>query len=154
MGSIHPNAQSAFFDSHKGNIDLVKPFLVGFDIKAAYEKHLSNTVVYAYILKAEEYMKEAFGLEKDILLMYSPFEKMEPRSIQALDELFRIYPFAGRVDTLNCFLLSDDDDVEKWIQETAIIENVRIIIPFSRTEVLSNKDNQWFIRNKLNRFSR
>ncbi len=152
MGSIHPNAQSAFFDSHKGNIDLVKPFLVGFDIKAAYEKHLSNTIVYAYILKAEEYMKEAFGLEKDILLMYSPFEKMEPRSIQALDELFRIYPFAGRVDTLNCFLLSDDDDVEKWIQETAIIENVRIIIPFSRTEVLSNKDNQWFIRNKLRKY--
>lgn len=153
MGSIHPNAQYAFFDSHKGNSDLVKIFLNGgFDIKAAYEKHLSNTLVYAYILKAEDYIKETFGLEKDILLMYSPFEKMEPRSIQALDELYKVYPFAGRVDTLNCFLLSDDNEVESWIKETAISEAVRIIVPFSKSEVQINKNDPWYIRNKLRKY--
>lgn len=152
MGTIHPDAQRAFFDSHRGNSDLIKLFLTGFDIKAAYEKHLSNTNVYAYILKAEDFMKEAFGFEKDILLMYSPYEHMEPRSIQALDELFHLYPFAGRVDTLNCFLLSDDENVEAWVKESANSENVRIIIPFSKSEVLANKDDPWYVRNKLRKY--
>lgn len=152
MGTIHPDAQRAFFDTHRGNSDIIKLFLTGFDIKAAYEKHVSNTNVYAYILKAEDYMKESFGFEKDILLMYSPYERIEPRSIQALDELFRCYPFAGRVDTLNCFLLSDDENVETWVNESANSENVRIIIPFSKSEITSNKNDQWYIRNKLRKY--
>lgn len=152
MGTIHPDAQRAFFDNHRGNSDLIRLFLTGFDIKAAYEKHVSNTIVYAYILKAEDYMKEAFGFEKDILLMYSPYERMEPRAIQALDELFHCYPFAGRVDTLNCFLLSDDENVETWVKESANSENVRIIIPFSKSEISSNKNDQWYVRNKLRKY--
>lgn len=152
MGSIHQDAQRAFFDNHRGNSDLVKLFLTGFDIKAAYEKHLSNTIIYAYILKAEDFMKEAFGFEKDILLMYSPYEHMEPRSIQAMDELFHLYPFRGRVDTLNCFLLSDDENVETWVKESAYSENVRIIIPFSKNEVVSNRNDQWYVRNKLRKY--
>ena len=152
MGNILPDAQRAFFDNHKGNSDLMKLFLVGFDITAAYEKHISNTTIYAYILKAEDYMKESFGFEKDILLMYSPFEKMEPRSVQALDELFRIYPFAGRVDTLNCFLLSDDENTEEWVKESANSKNVRIIIPFSKKEIITNKDDPWYVRNKLRKY--
>lgn len=149
MGLIHQDAQRAFFDSHRGNSNLIKLFLTGFDIKAAYEKHVSNTTVFAYILQAEDFMKEAFGFEKDMLLMYSPYKKMEPRAIQAMDELFHLYPFAGRVDTLNCFLLSDDENVEAWVKESANSENVRIIIPFSRNEALSNKGDPWYIRNKL-----
>lgn len=152
MGSIHQDAQRAFFDIHKGNADLIKLFLSGFDITAAYEKHVSNTKVYAYILKPEAFMKEAFGFEKDILLMYSPYETIEPRAIQALDELFHLYPFVGRVDTLNCFLLSDDENVETWVKESANSESVRIIIPFSKSEILSNKGNAWLIRNKLRNY--
>lgn len=152
MGTIHPDAQRVFFDTHIGNSELIKPFLSGFDIMAAYEKHLSNTTVYAYILKAERFMKEAFGFENDVLLMYTPYDHMEPRSIQALDELFRIYPFSGRVDTLNCFLLSDDDNVETWVHESANSEAVRIIIPFSKNEILTNKSDPWYIRNKLRKY--
>ena len=152
MGTIHPDAQRVFFDTHKGNSEIINPFLTGFDITAAYEKHLSNTTVFAYILKAESFMREAFGFEKDVLLMYTPFERMEPRSIQALDELFRINPFYGRVDTLNCFLLSDDNNVETWVRESANSETVRIIIPFSKREIQSNKSDPWYIRNKLRKY--
>lgn len=152
MGTILPDAQRAFFDNHRGNSDLIKLFLTGFDITAAYEKHVANTIVFAYILKAEDFMKEAFGFEKDILLMYSPYEQMEARSIQALDEVLRLHPFAGRVDTLNCFLLSDDENVETWVKENAFSKKVRIIIPFSKSEVQSNKNDQWYVRNKLRRY--
>ena len=105
-------------------------------------------------------MKEAFGFEKDILLMYSPYDNMEPRSIQALFELYHIYPFSGRVDSLNCFLLSDDDNVETWVnnnvetwgEKTENNKPVRIIVPFSKSEVLSNKSDQWYVRNKLRKY--
>lgn len=111
MGIIHQEAQNAFFNNHKGNADIVKIFLNGFDISFATERHISNTMVYAYILKPEDYMKESFGFEKEVLLIYSPYDHMEARAIQAIDELYRQYPFSGRVDALNCFFLSDDIDV-------------------------------------------
>lgn len=152
MGIIKPEAQRNFFDVHKGNADLIKLFLNGFDISAAYEKHISNTVVYAYILKPETFMQESFGFDKELLLVYSPFEHMEPRSIQAIDEIYRIYPFSGRVDALNCFFLSDDENVEEWIKSSASSESVRIIIPFSSKEITANKNDTWYLRNKLRRY--
>ena len=67
MGIIKSEAQRAFFDSHRINADLVKLFLNGFDITFACEKHISNTFIYAYILKPEDFMKESFGFEKEML---------------------------------------------------------------------------------------
>ena len=96
MGIIKSEAQRAFFDSHRSNADLVKLFLNGFDITFACEKHISNTFIYAYILKPEDFMKESFGFEKEMLLVYSPYSQMEPRSIQAIDELCRHYPVPSR----------------------------------------------------------
>ena len=152
MGIIHQNAQQAFFDSHPDNADLVRIFLTGFDISFACEKHMSNTTVYAYILKPEDFMKDAFGFDKEMLLVYSPYDRIEPRAIHAIDELYRQYPFIGRVDMLTCFFLSDDSDVENWIRTSAISENIRVIIPFSKQEAVSNRTDAWYIRNKLRRY--
>lgn len=152
MGIIKSEAQRAFFDSHRSNADLVKLFLNGFDITFACEKHISNTFIYAYILKPEDFMKESFGFEKEMLLVYSPYSQMEPRSIQAIDELYRHYPFSGRVDTLNCFFMSDDINAEEWIKTSASSESVRIIVPFSTKEATDNKNDPWYIRNKLRKY--
>ena len=149
MGIIKPEAQRAFFADHSGNAELLKLFLNGFDISFACERHLSNTTVYAYILKPEDFMRESFGFDKEMLLVYSPFSQMESRSIQAIDELYRVYPFAGRVDTLTCFFMSDDSEVESWIKASASNEAMRILIPFSSQEAAANKSDQWYIRNKL-----
>ena len=152
MGSIRQEAQGAFFSNHKDNAEMVKIFLHGFDITFAAEKHISNTTVYAYILKPEDFMKESFGFEKEIMLIYSPYDHMEARAIQAIDELYRQYPFSGRVDALNCFLLSDDADVENWMKTSASSEIVRIIVPFSSKEVSENKNDPWYVRNKLRKY--
>ena len=53
---------------------------------------------------------EQFGFEKEILLAYAPYPKMEPRSLQALQNVLMKYPFHNRVDTLSCFFISDDND--------------------------------------------
>lgn len=152
MGIIKPEAQRAFFADHSGNAELLKLFLNGFDISFACERHLSNTTVYAYILKPEDFMRESFGFDKEMLLVYSPFSQMEPRSIQAIDELYRVYPFAGRVDTLTCFFMSADSEVESWIKASASNEAMRILIPFSSQEAAANKSDQWYIRNKLRKY--
>ena len=152
MGVIRSEAQRNFFSLHKGNADLIKLFLNGFDISAAYEKHITNTTVYAYILKPETFMQESFGFDKELLLVYAPFEHMEPRSIQAIDEIYRTFPFSGRVDALNCFFLSDDENVEEWFRSSASNLSVRIIVPFSTKEITVNKHDSWYLRNKLRRY--
>ena len=63
-------------------------------------------VIFAYMLKPENFVSEAFGLEKEILLAVSPYDEFQPRSLQAVNLLFNIFPFKNRIDTLNCFVIS------------------------------------------------
>lgn len=81
MGIIKSEAQRAFFDSHRSNADLVKLFLNGFDIAFACEKHISNTFIYAYILKPEDFMKESFSYTINIQHLLSLVKLLNPRRI-------------------------------------------------------------------------
>jgi hypothetical protein len=152
MGEIKREAYIAFFETHKKNNELIKMFLNGFNITFASEKHVSNTNVYAYILQPEDFMKEAFGFDRELLLVYSPYNHAEPRSLQAIDELYHQYPFSNRVDSLNCFFMSDDINIEDWLRTSASGENMRIIVPFSSTESKNFKNDPWYIRNKLRKY--
>ena len=149
MGNIRQEVQKAFFENHREVEKFIKVFLNGFDISFAAEKHCVNTVVSAFILKPEEFMAGAFGFDKEILLVYSPFTKVEPRLFQAIEEIYKTSPFEGRVDTLNCFLLSKDENVEERIKSSLNSENLRIIVPFSVKEAQENMRDSWYVRNKL-----
>ena len=53
---------------------MLKPFLCGFDITYAEKKSLNNTTLFAYLLKPEQYLSEAFGIDKEVILAYSPYD--------------------------------------------------------------------------------
>ena len=62
-------------------------------------------MISAFLLKPEQYIVEAFGIDKEILLAYSPYDTLQPRALQAVNMLFDIFPFKNRIDTLNCFFI-------------------------------------------------
>jgi hypothetical protein len=76
---------------------------------------------------------------------------MEPRTLQAVEQIYSQSPVKGRVETLNYFLISEADDVKQWLDSYASSrQESRIIVSFTKHELESNKGNSWFIRNKLN----
>lgn len=133
---------------------MLKPFLSGFDISYAENKSINNTNLFVYLLKPERAISEAFGIDKEILLAYSPHQTLEPRSIQAVNMVFDIFPFKNRVDTLNCFVISKDAQIVGCVGENAFTEEkTRCIVPFIYDELLRNQNDNWFVRNQLRKYS-
>ena len=150
MGNIVSDVKSIYLSTHADQADMLKPFLNGFDITYAEEKRLNNTIIFAFLLKPEQYISEAFGIDKEILLAYSKYEILQPRALQAVDMLFDIFPFKNRVDTLNCFFISKDRAVAENAGVTSFTDNrSRSIVPFIYDDLITNQNDSWYVRNVL-----
>lgn len=150
MGRIKQDVIDNFLSKYPEQEDILKPFLSGFDVTYAERKEINNTTVFSYMIKPENFMKEAFGLEKEILLVYSPFDNLEARALQAANMLFKTFPYMNRIDTLNVFVVSKDKNIEDY---AGIIpfseEDSRSIVPFVYSELISNSNDSWYIRKIL-----
>lgn len=149
MGIIKENANEKYFSKHQDVRKIIAPFLSGFSINYADEQHVSNTVIAFFILEPEDYMKEAFGFEKEIAVFYSAFEHLEPRAMQAISYLMDVYPLKNRVDNLNYILVSLDQEIDAWLKRYFFgNENNNIVIPFHSNELITSTD-AWFVRNRM-----
>ena len=150
MGKILNDVRTAFLSQYPDQEKMLIPFLSGFDITYAEKKTLNNTVLFAYLLKPEQYLSDAFGIDKEVLLAFSPYEEIQPRALQAVNMLFEVFPFKNRVDTLNCFFVSKDPEVFSYAGVTSFSETEsRSIIPFVYNELISNTGDNWYVRNQL-----
>ena len=159
MGMIVTDVKNIYLEKHPEQINILKPFLNGFDVTYAEEKSLNNTKIYAFLLKPEEFISDAFGIDREILLAYSPYETLQPRSIQAVDMLFNVFPFKNRIDSLNCFLISRDKSVlenagfinfsNDHSRSIVSYDHSRSIVPFVYDDLIANKNDQWYVRNIL-----
>ena len=152
MGIIVNDVKNIFLQEYPEQEKILKPFLNGFDVTYSEKIEINNTVLFAYMLKPESFMKEGFGLDKEILLTYSPYDEFQPRALQGINMLFLSYPFRNRVDTLNCFVVSKDKAVFDYSGVTSFSENEsRSIVPFLLDDLYVNND-AWYLRNVLRKY--
>lgn len=150
MGNIITEVRDVYLVNHKDQFDILKPFLSGFDVTYAEKKHLNNTIIYAFLLKPENNITEAFGIDREIILAYSDFETLQPRALQAVDMLFNKFPFKNRVDSLNCFFVSKDRSILQNAGVTSFSDDrSRSIVPFVYADLIANINDSWYIRNIL-----
>lgn len=150
MGHIHEEVASGHLAQHASEADILKPFLSGFDITWATSKRAYNSFSSVYFLRPEKFIQEAFGFDFEIMLVYSPYPKMEPRSIQSAEQFLLDSPAKGRVDSVNFFLVSDDENVNEWTKNyLASRQESRIIVTFSKSELKNSSADAWFVRNRL-----
>lgn len=150
MGIIHEEVHRMVLAQYPDQVDMLKPFLYGFDVTYGERKKLNNTILFAYLLKPEDFIKNGFGIEKEMLLAFSMYEELQARAIQAVNMLFDIFPYRNRIDTLNCFFVSKDNKVLEYKGLTAFGEGCsRVIVPLVYAELLNNKNDSWYIRNQL-----
>ncbi|WP_133247605.1 ATP-binding protein [Pseudomonas sp. SDI] len=151
MGVIRTEVLEQHLKSHPKEKDILLPFLDGFDVTWGRRTRGFNTEVSIFFLSPEPHYKESYGFENEILLIYSPFQTMEPRTLQAVEQIFSAAPAKGRVETLNYFLVSDDENVAEWLDSfLSSRQEARIIVPFSISELDAAKGDNWFVRNRLN----
>lgn len=150
MGLIKKDVEDNHLAKHPQERELLTPFLDGFDVVWGNKIRAHNTEISVYFLLPLQHYKESFGFENEILLAYSPYGKMEPRALQAIEQFFSASPAKGRVETINYFLISDDVGVSEWLDAyVSSKQEAKIIVSFSKKEITDHKGDGWFLRNKL-----
>ena len=92
-------------------------FLGDFDVTWARREQRLGSEFSVYFLKPESEMGDAFGFNAEILAVYSPYRKLEPRALLNITEIMEVSPAKGRVDPTVVFLISDADDPVGWVAE-------------------------------------
>lgn len=64
MGTIKSEIMNHFLAEHPEQESILKPFLNGFDINYAEVKSINNTTIFSYMIKPEDFMKEALAWRK------------------------------------------------------------------------------------------
>lgn len=157
MGIVKEDVIYAHLSSHKEQEEFIRPFLNGFDINWARERISHNTRLSVYFLGPEAYFSSQFGFEQEVALFVSDYLSLEPRAMQAVDAIMSDDPAKGRVDPTTFIIISRDQDAKEWISNYLFSNpQTRIPVVFTVDELVSNRSNQWYVRNELSKqlFSR
>ena len=150
MGSIRKEVREKYLNYYSDEEKLLKPFLAGFHVTYAARFKDANTELSIFFLNPENHIKEGFCLNNEILLAYAPYDRMEPRTMQALEKCLSTFPAKGRVDRMTVFLISDNLKIFDWLN-SYISENQesRIIVAFTSDELKAYMGDSCFVRNIL-----
>lgn len=153
MGIIHSEVYYKHLEYYPEEESILKPFLNGFDITFASRRKAFNTELSVYFFKAEKNIEEAYGISREILVVYAPYNKLEPRTIQAAESFLKEPIAFGRVENLNFFVISDDNNIDDWIKKyvTEYPES-RVIIGFSSKDLREAKGDAYYVRRVLNKY--
>ena len=124
-------------------------FQSAFDITWAHRRRAHGSNYSVYLIKPEPATEETFGVNREVLLVYSPYEKLEARCLQSIDQFINDDPARGRVDRLFNILVSDDPNAASWVSEYASTNEARTTVAFNAAELSNTKSNAWFVRNKI-----
>ena len=140
MGSIDPAVLNGIVKDEPQLERLLRPFLVDFDISWGAKHSSRNTILYQFIAKPSQIFSETFGLEFELLLVYTPFTSMQARAMQAIDSLYHSAPAKGRVENLVCIVISDDRNAKKWINTYSTeYQDLRTYVVFVKDDLIASK---------------
>jgi hypothetical protein len=114
------------------------------------DRRLVNTDIYVALLQPSREISETFGFDKEIPIFVSLYPKLQPRSMQALEQVCSEHPLAGRIDPAVVFFHSPDPNVENWLaQYQSENPESRIVVPITKKVLDDAIDDRWSLVNCL-----
>ena len=120
MGRIVPEVKTGHLTRYPDEESILRPFVQNFDVTWASRRHAFGSDLSVYFLKPEKHMERAFGFESEILAVYSQYDALQPRTLQAIDKFLSDEPARGRVDTMITFLISEAAEPASWVKQYMI----------------------------------
>ena len=150
MGQYVSEVRTGHFATHPDEESLLRAFLENFDVTWASKRRAFGSDLSVYFLKPEPHMERAFGFASEILAVYSPYDELEPRTMQAIERFVSEEPARGRVDTMIAFLISEADDPVSWIKQymTSHPES-RLVAAFKADTLRERRERSWLVRSLL-----
>lgn len=150
MGLIKGDVESGTLLKRPADNALLAPFLSGFDVTWGGSKRAFGTNVTVYFLRPESFISQGFGIDQEVALFITDFPTIEPRVLQAIDQMLQEVPARGRVEQSVFFLISSDSRGREWMADYAANNpDARLSVVFDSNELLAALDNAWYVRNKI-----
>ena len=101
-----------------------------------------------FLMKPTPMFSEMFNIEREVIVVLSPYSRFEPRSLDAFDAAQREVSNL-RVESVCRVLISDDPDIERKVTDLLKTDPEQpIVIPFTYGELCSPYDD-FFLRNRF-----
>lgn len=98
-----------------------------------------NSEIAAYFLKPQRFISELLGTDREILFVYSPFPKLQARTIELHDAVARQH--STRLDPIGSILVASPPDTKSFVREFLTTEPGRPpIVALSVDELLALAD--------------
>ena len=114
------------------------------------ELWLSNTSNYRYaLIKPTDIFQEMFNIDREMILLFSPYENFEPRTLDAITKAFSQHQTL-RIERICSVLISRDSNVEYKLKE--LLKNdqeAQIVVPFTYDELSKPESDPYFFRNRF-----
>lgn len=129
----------------------VERFVDLFDIRWADHEKIDRSEASFYLLKPKPYANELFGFERELLLVYSPYLTLEPRTLRQAEEVTSRPQMKGRTEPLYMVLVAPVPDIASEVARyRQDAEQGRIIIGFSEEELTTAAvADPWFLRKRF-----
>ncbi len=105
---------------------------------------LGSSSVYRYcLLKPTDFFCEQFNLRREITVIFAEYEHFEPRTFDAISEVYKRNQQHFRIDRLCSIIISKDDNIEDEIHH--ILKNdieMQVVIPFRYSELQRGNKKQ------------
>lgn len=117
--------------------------------------NLGATSKYRYCLvKPTTDFEIQFNLKREIIVLFSPYDEFEPRTLDAIDKIVSLHENL-RIDRICSILVSKDSFIENKLND--VLKNdteMQIIIPFSYNELIKTNNQEILERFRKHFFER
>lgn len=113
--------------------------------------YMGNSEYRYFFLRFPDDKANTYGVRDEIIVLLSPFENFEPRTLDAIEKIQDANP-GFRLDKISAFVISKDGDfIEKLNRTIKTQKECRLITPFTYEELRSNNDSN-FYRQRIKQF--
>lgn len=115
------------------------------------EMQMGQSVYRYFFLKFPDDKAIAFGARDEIIVLLSPFDNFEPRTLDAIEKIQELNP-GFRLDKICAFVVSKDHEfIDKLNKTIKTQKECRLITPFTYEELQVNKTTD-FYRQRIKEF--
>lgn len=150
MGNIHDSVITIFSTLDQTEQSILKAFTHSFTISWIRRFDNFGTTILAALAKPDKHFADGTNYSEEILCVYSPFNSIEPRALRLTERITHDPEIAHRVDAFAIFFISDASNIHEKINEIGIdLFRTQILVPINSTELIQNRDDSWFIRQRF-----
>lgn len=139
--AIHPESDRVFFSGRPRQREIALRLDEAFDVTFG-DLHGE---LFLWLAKAKPHVTERFGINQEVLVIYSPFAETDARILTAIEEISRKNQFRMRIEKIITILVHNGDQH----QARALSSPDRIIIPFHAEELSGPSRGSIFVRSRI-----